>query len=76
MPVPSWIHDLEVYAEKIRRMVDEAKINTLTVIMMQVPCCRGLLQIAQAALQKAKRKVPLKAVIISTQGEVLSEEWL
>jgi len=64
------------YIEKIRRMVDEAKINTLTVIMMQVPCCRGLLQIAQAALQKAKRKVPLKAIVISAQGEVLSEEWV
>jgi ribosomal protein L16/L10AE len=57
-------------------MADEAKINTLTVIMMQVPCCRGLLQIVQNALQKAKRKVPLKAIIISTQGEVLSEEWV
>ncbi len=73
---PKLDRDLEVYTEKIRRMVDEAKINTLTVIMMQVPCCRGLLQIAQTALQKAVRKVPLKAIIISTQGEVLSEEWV
>lgn len=64
------------YVEKIRRMVDEAKINTLTVVMMQVPCCRGLMQIAQAALQKATRKVPLKAVVISIQGDVLSEEWV
>ncbi|MGV8057740.1 MAG: ATP-binding protein [Smithellaceae bacterium] len=73
---PKLDHDIEVYTEKIRRMADEAKINTLTVIMMQVPCCRGLLQIAQAALQEAARKVPLKAIIISTQGEVLSEEWI
>lgn len=64
------------YIEKIIRMVDEAKINTLTVVMMQVPCCRGLMQIAQAALQKATRKVPLKAVVISIQGDVLSEEWV
>jgi NAD-dependent dihydropyrimidine dehydrogenase PreA subunit len=68
--------DIEVYTEELRLMVDEAKINTLTVIIMQVPCCRGLLQIAQEALQKASRKVPLKAIIISTQGEVLSEEWV
>jgi NAD-dependent dihydropyrimidine dehydrogenase PreA subunit len=66
----------DVYIEKIRRMADEAKINTLTVVMMQVPCCRGLLQIAQTALQQATRKVPLKAVIISTKGDVLSEEWV
>ncbi|PKN18566.1 MAG: 4Fe-4S ferredoxin [Deltaproteobacteria bacterium HGW-Deltaproteobacteria-6] len=64
------------YIEKIRRMADEAKINTLTVVIMQVPCCRGLMQIAQAALQKATRKVPLKAVVVSIQGDVLSEEWL
>ena len=57
-------------------MVDEARINTLTVVMMQVPCCRGLMQIAQTALQKSARKVPLKSVIISIQGDVLSEEWV
>jgi ferredoxin len=66
----------DVYIEKIRRMVDEAKINTLTVVMMQVPCCRGLMQIAQVALQMATRKVTLKSVVISTQGDVLSEEWV
>ncbi len=66
----------DVYIEKIRKMADEAKINTLTVIMMEVPCCRGLLQIAQTALQSAKRKVPLKAVIIGTRGNVISEEWI
>ena len=64
------------YIEKVRRMVDEAKINTLTVVMMQVPCCRGLMQIAQTALKQATRKIPLKAVIISIKGDVLSEEWI
>ena len=64
------------YVEKIRRMADEANINTLTVVMMQVPCCRGLMQIAQAGLKQASRKVPLKAVIIGIKGEILSEEWI
>jgi NAD-dependent dihydropyrimidine dehydrogenase PreA subunit len=66
----------DVYMEKIRKMVDEAKINTLTVVMMEVPCCRGLLQMTQAALQKAKRKVSLKAIVVSTRGDVISEEWV
>lgn len=66
----------DVYMEKIRKMVDEAKINTLTVVMMEVPCCRGLLQMTQAALQKAKRKVPLKAIVVSTRGDVISEAWV
>jgi ferredoxin len=66
----------DIYVEKIRKMVDESKINTLTVIMMEVPCCRGLMQIAHAALQGANRKVPLKAIIVSTRGDVISEEWV
>jgi hypothetical protein len=66
----------EEYIEKIRRMADEAEINTLTVIIMQVPCCRGLIQIAQAGLNKATRKVPLKAVTVGIKGEILSEEWI
>lgn len=68
--------DCELYTEELRLMVDEAKINTLTAIIMEVPCCRGLLRIAGEALKKAARKVPLKAIIISTTGEVLSEEWV
>ena len=63
----------DVYVDKISKMVDKSKINTLTVIMMEVPCCRGLLQIAHAALQGAKRKVPLKAIIVSTRGDVIGE---
>ena len=67
----------DIYREKITAMIDHAQINTLTVLMMQVPCCRGLLAIAQQALQAAKRKVPLKAVIVSIDGgKVLSEEWV
>ncbi len=67
---------LDEYVEKIRRLADEAKINTLTVVMMQVPCCRGLMQVAQAGLQKASRRVPLKAVIVGLKGDVLTEEWI
>ncbi len=64
------------YIEKIRRMADEARINTLTVVIMQVPCCRGLMQITQTGLQKAARKVPLKAIIVGLKGDVLAEEWI
>jgi ferredoxin len=67
----------EIYQEKITALADHAQINTLTVAMMEVPCCRGLLGLAQAALAKAHRKVPLKAAIIAiADGRVLSEEWV
>ena len=66
----------EVYRDKIVAMIDQARINTLTVVMMEVPCCRGLLAIAQDALSRARRKVPLKALIVGINGgETLADEW-
>jgi NAD-dependent dihydropyrimidine dehydrogenase PreA subunit len=66
----------EIYIEKISRLIDEAFVNTITVLVMEVPCCSGLLQIVQMGLQSAKRKVPLKAVTIGIRGNVLAEEWV
>ncbi|HTP59763.1 MAG TPA: 4Fe-4S binding protein [Spirochaetia bacterium] len=67
----------DVYRDKIVAMIDKARINTLTVLMMEVPCCRGLLAIAQDAASRAQRKVPLKAVVVSIEsGETLAEEWV
>jgi len=67
---------LEIYVEKITAMIDRAEVNTITVLMMEVPCCGGLLSIVKEALQKASRKVPVKKMILSLQGEVIREEWV
>jgi hypothetical protein len=66
----------EVYVEKIKSWIEDAKINTLSVLIMQVPCCRGLLHLAKQALESSKRKVPVKAVVVGLQGEILSEDWI
>ena len=65
----------DIYLEKIKSWFDEAKINTLTVLIMQVPCCTGLLNLAQQAAEAATRKVPIKYVVVGVQGEILQEEW-
>jgi len=66
----------EVYIEKIAQMIDSSKINTLTVVIMEVPCCGGLMQIAQMAAQKSERKVPIKRIIVGVEGEIVSENWV
>jgi len=66
----------ESYVEKLTQLIDEAKINTLTVMIMEVPCCGGLVQLARLAVQNAKRKVPIKTIIVGIQGGILEEEWI
>jgi len=66
----------DIYVEKIKSWFEDAKINTLTVMIMQVPCCMGLLETAKEALKQSKRKVPVKYIVVSIQGEILQEEWV
>jgi ferredoxin len=67
----------DVYREKLTALIDHAQINTFTVAIMEVPCCRGLLALAQEAVARAKRKVPVKVVTLGIKdGSVLSEQWV
>lgn len=66
----------EIYVEKIIRLIDESKVNTITLAIMEVPCCGGLTHLVQLATERARRKVPVKEVVIGIRGDVLSEEWL
>ena len=66
----------EVYLDKLVAMIDKARIDTLTVLVMEVPCCTGLVQLARQAAQQAERKVPIKQVVVGVDGAIRSEEWI
>ncbi len=73
---PKLDHGTDTYVEKLSAMIDISKVNTITVMMMEVPCCGGLLQMVKSALASATRKVPVKQLIVGINGEVLEEEWI
>lgn len=66
----------EIYQQKITTLIDNARVNTITVMIMEVPCCGGLLQLVTNAAQQANRKVPIKAVTVGIQGDILAEDWV
>lgn len=66
----------EIYLQKFITLIETAKVNTITVMIMEVPCCGGLLQLVEMAILRAGRKVPVKAITVSIRGEILSEEWV
>ncbi len=65
----------ESYIQKLTSMIADSRINSLTVVMMEVPCCGGLLQMAQTARTNAGRNIPIKQATVSVQGEVIEEDW-
>lgn len=73
---PKLDHNTDSYVDKIRSMIDDAKIDTLTVLIMEVPCCGGLLQMALKAREMATRNIPIKRIVLSVEGEVKGEGWI
>lgn len=63
----------DAYLEKLVAMIDEAEIASLTVMVMEVPCCGGLVQLARLACTRASRSVPVRVVVVTVQGEILSD---
>lgn len=73
---PKLDQNKEIYIRKFISLIDDARVNTITVAIMEVPCCGGLTGMVQAAISGSERRVPLKLVVFSIRGEVLSEEWV
>ena len=66
----------EIYVEKLTGLIERAGIRSLTVVTMEVPCCMGLLRLAQEAMVLAGRSVPVRSVVVSVRGEIIDESWL
>jgi NAD-dependent dihydropyrimidine dehydrogenase PreA subunit len=73
---PKLDHNLDSYVSKLVALVEESEINTLTVLIMEVPCCGGLVQLASQALEIAHRKIPMKVVVLSLEGHIKHERWI
>ncbi len=67
------LDNTQPYVEKLAAMFRVASIRSLTIVHMEVPCCMGLMRIAQAARQASGIDVPIEEVVISTRGNVLRE---
>jgi len=70
---PKLDQNQEVYLQKMKSLIDEAKINSLTVMIMQVPCCGGLFQLAKSAIEQSNRNMPMKVIVVGVQGQILQE---
>ena len=63
----------EVYIQKLEQMIVESMIQSLDVVVMEVPCCSGLLQMAMIAKQNAGRDIPIRQTVIGVDGRLVAE---
>ncbi|MCX7876898.1 MAG: 4Fe-4S binding protein [Melioribacteraceae bacterium] len=61
----------QIYLDKLVVMLKESKLNSINVTIMQVPCCRGLAQLAIQARELSEEDVPIYVTTIGVNGEIL-----
>jgi NAD-dependent dihydropyrimidine dehydrogenase PreA subunit len=59
----------EIYVEKLATMLASAK--SVTVAIMEVPCCSGLLKMVMDARVQAGAELPVRTVTIGIQGTIV-----
>ncbi len=64
------LDDVSPYIDKLAHIFAAAELTALTVAIMEVPCCGGLVQVVANALQKANVEMPVRVITIGVQGEV------
>ena len=70
------LDDVQFYIEKLAAILQANKLNSLTVIHMEVPCCSGLTHIAREAIAKSSIAMSFEDVTIDLQGNVSQTETI
>jgi len=63
------LDDTTAYVDKMAHIFSVNNIKSVTVAIMEVPCCRGLDIMVREALEKSGKQVPFEAIIVGINGE-------
>lgn len=64
------LDDTGGYIEKLAELLKNNTIYSLTVVIMEVPCCSGLFRIVQEAVALSGTHLPIKKIVIGLDGTI------
>jgi hypothetical protein len=62
------LDDTSPYLERLTAILKQNEIRSVTVTIMEVPCCRGLAILAQQAVAASGKNIPLEIAVIGVDG--------
>lgn len=66
--------DADSYVQRFAEIISTCNLKSLTVLIMEVPCCSAMNVIVQKAMERAGKTVPVEQITISTRGEELERK--
>lgn len=64
------LDDPSGYVEKLAAILAENDVRSLTVARMHVPCCGGVVRVAQEAVQRSGKAIPVQVQVFDHTGVV------
>lgn len=66
------LDDTHLYFEKIKLIIEQSNPRSIKILIMEVPCCSGLLQITKQAILATQAHIPVEITVIGINGQILS----
>ena len=66
------LDDAEFYKKKLTEIFRQNSIQSITVVIMEVPCCFGLHHLVKEAIAASGKSIPLRQEIITIRGDKTS----
>ncbi len=67
------LEDAEFYADKLTDLLKRNNIKGITLVNMEVPCCFGLQNIVEEAVERSGKVLPVRQTVITIRGEKRSD---
>jgi len=64
------LDDRDLYVKKFAEIFRDAGIKSLTIVVMEVPCCQMLPRIVDSAMKDAGADIPVTVKVIGIKGEL------
>ncbi len=66
------LDDFEAHQKKLGDILSHSEVKSLTVVHMEVPCCFGLVHMAEQAINLSGKDIPFKEVTVGVRGDLIS----
>jgi Pyruvate/2-oxoacid:ferredoxin oxidoreductase delta subunit len=66
--------DVPQYVQKFAEIFKSASVRSVTVLVMEVPCCSGLPSIVRKGMAAAGKQVPMEEIVVSAQGHIVKRQ--
>ncbi len=66
--------DPSEYVQRFSQIFAQNQINSISTIIMEVPCCSAMLGILKKALEEAGKSLKIKKTVIGLKGAILQED--